>query len=164
MIISSRNVTEIKALKPWSCFCAIASPARINICKAKKKKKTEPTNKKMHTVLQEKRQNYTFPQKPQPLSWVSLCGRLLYEHDIYWNMLRASDIIIFYSRYCVFLDTGNRWLGFHEHIWLITWFCLIYKISKSSCFLPDPWFQILPCNIKKKKKWSEIKIPVANQP
>lgn len=92
VIISPQNVTELKTLKPWCSICAIASPARISVCKAKalnqlyahptlrngterngternktKEKKCTPTFKRKDKM------NHTLPQKPQPLSWVSLC-------------------------------------------------------------------------------------------
>lgn len=74
VIISPQNVTELKTLKPWCSICAIASPARISICKAKalnqlyeKQKRCTPTSKRKDKM------NDALPQKPQPLSWVPLC-------------------------------------------------------------------------------------------
>lgn len=154
MIISPQNVTELKTLKPWCSICAIASPARISIRKAKALNQlyAHPTlrnNKKMHSHLQEKRLNephFATETSASIMGFSLWSGRFLFTES-FWNMLRASDINILQQVLCLFRYRKPLVRLSLTH-WLITWFCLIYKISKSSCFLPYPWLQILPCNIK----------------
>ncbi len=118
----------------------------------------------MHTHLQEKRQNkphFATETSASVMGFSLWSGRFLFTES-FWNMLRASDINILQQVLCLFRYRKPLVRLSLTH-WLITWFCLIYKISKSCCFLPYPWLQILPCNVK----WSERvfhKIPEANQP
>lgn len=163
VIISPQNITDLKTLKPWCSICTIASPARISICKAealnqlhaqptvRNETKRNETRRCTPTSKRKDKMNDTLPQKPRPLSWVSL-----YEADVFCTSMRFTKKFlkhaksiwqIFYSGYCVW-----PLVRLSLTHWLITWFHLIYKISKSSCILPYQWLQILPCNIKRKKK------------
>lgn len=110
----------------------------------------------MHTHLQEKRQNerhFATETSASVMGFSLWSGRLLYEHEIYQKFLKHAKSIwqIFYSGYCVW-----PLVRLSLTHWLITWFHLIYKISKSSCILPYQWLQILPCNIKRKKKKKKV--------
>jgi len=163
VIISPQNITDLKTLKPWCSICTIASPARISIHKA------EGPNQ-LHA--QPTVQIDAHPPPREKTKWVTLCHRnlglchgflsmkrtrLLYEHEIYQKFLKHAKSIwqIFYSRYCVWLLV--RLSLTH---WLITWFHLIYKISKSSCNSSIPMIANLAMQYKeeeKKKKKSDRK-------
>lgn len=144
VIISPQNVTELKTLKSWCSICAIASPARISIWKAKALNQLYA-----HPTLRNRtKQKDAHPPPREKTKWTTLCHRnLSLCHgflsvkrtffstsmrftESFWNMLRASDINILQQVLCLFRYRKPLVRLSLTH-WLITWFCLIYKISKS---------------------------------